>query len=679
VLRQQFGAQIRGELEQRLAQAIPGGADAQSGAQMDGKDQVLNEEGLPFVDPLETLPDSPPATPRLDSVQPRGAAPNVLGRTPGRIVPFERDSGALPEGQNRQQWVASVLDALEAEEEHEEPMPQEPASAPPAAAPRAGAAQPPSGSESRFSAFKRGFLNQRREEAADQAPEPEKAPALADKPPAPKKQVRIQAPPDHDDEEEEIEELIQTAKRNAVASRTGRDVEDIGVEEEAARIVELLGPEVIRGHPNADRILGEIAAAQPAPPPPASASPAKRPARPPKNPVGAAVIEREPSASETPRNARAAAPGKKMSAFKRHKLGASAEAPSEPQEPAASSSQAAAPPTPQAAAAASFAQEPQGMEKAAHVDEQLSKDRIEHGLPPAVPHARPSKAYAEKLARRQRGETERASPMVDEGDVSAQRRRGVRFGGETVIGEEEDEAADEAPMDQDEEGVQDAEEGSDDQSTDYDSLWDSEDEYDPEDLEALRPSMEGHEGDAYWDEELAREYAEAKARLALRPPPAPATEEDMRDVEEEYGVAPMSASVADRADLGNTARGRERPKVSRFRAARAQRAADAQEQDYAGHALAHQLHETTLDDDGHAQDAEKGPMMVLPSLAPVRYPRPHPEGAEDRGIDLEGESDSDDERLQAAMRARLDAEAAGTTRESAAQPSAPPQVGPRRM
>ena len=49
MLRQQFGAQIRGELEQRLAQAIPGGADAQSGAQMDGKDQVLNEEAVSYT------------------------------------------------------------------------------------------------------------------------------------------------------------------------------------------------------------------------------------------------------------------------------------------------------------------------------------------------------------------------------------------------------------------------------------------------------------------------------------------------------------------------------------------------------------------------------------------------------------------------------------------------------
>lgn len=61
-------------------------------------------------------------------------------------------------------------------------------------------------------------------------------------------------------------------------------------------------------------------------------------------------------------------------------------------------------------------------------------------------------------------------------------------------------------------------------------------------------------------------------------------------------------------------------------------------------------------------------MLVLPSLAPVRYPRPTSDG-----IDLDGESDDDDERLHALMRARL----AMQDSEHASQPpraDAPPAV-----
>ena len=68
-------------------------------------------------------------------------------------------------------------------------------------------------------------------------------------------------------------------------------------------------------------------------------------------------------------------------------------------------------------------------------------------------------------------------------------------------------------------------------------LWDSEDEYGPEDLEALKPSMDEHPQDAFWNEDLAREYAEAKARLALQPPAAAqAPSNEAEDNQEAYGV-----------------------------------------------------------------------------------------------------------------------------------------------
>lgn len=61
--------------------------------------------------------------------------------------------------------------------------------------------------------------------------------------------------------------------------------------------------------------------------------------------------------------------------------------------------------------------------------------------------------------------------------------------------------------------------------------------------------------------------------------------------------------------------------------------------------------------------------MVLPSLAPVRFPRP----VEGDGIDLDGESDEDDERLHALMRARL--ELGEQAAEKPRRETAPPAVG----
>lgn len=82
--------------------------------------------------------------------------------------------------------------------------------------------------------------------------------------------------------------------------------------------------------------------------------------------------------------------------------------------------------------------------------------------------------------------------------------------------------------------------------------------------------------------------------------------------------------------------------------------------DERGHVLAHELREGRM------------PVMVLPTLAPVRFPRPTKDGT--RGMDLDGESDDDDERLHALMRARLSMQGAESDqgRERKRQP---PEVG----
>ena len=439
--------------------------------------EVLNEEGLPFVELSEEMPASPPATPRLEARRMGGT--NVLGRTPGRIEPFVPQA---PAG-DRRAWMESIFSELEAEEEAEREAreKQEAQEAPGAGAPggRPASASTP---------LRRGFLN--------------------------------------------------PTRRAQVAARGGADPEDDGVAEEAARIVELLGPEVIRGHPNADRILADIAA-QP------RVEYRDAPPRPAREAVGEAVVERtEPQRAPAP--APAAKP-RKVSAFKRRAQG------DVPLGPTVSHGVSA-------------------LERAARADE-------ERAAPRAMPHARPSKAYAAKLAARE--------TVDSDGEEEIRPGKRVHFGGVTAEGDEMEEDEDEEDEDEEDEDEDDA------------SLWDSDDEYTAEDIEGLRPAM-AHGADV--PDELAQAYADARARLFAQPP----AEHDVED----YGLASLNL-----------------PQGSRFKAERRAAANDA-----AAQALA---------------DGER-PMLVLPSLAPVRFPRPAADG-----INLDGESDEDDEQLHALMRARL--------------------------
>lgn len=404
----------------------------------DAPEEVLNEEGLPFVDPTEQLPASPPETPRLESLTPSGT--NTLGRTPGVVAPFVPQA---PQG-DRAQWMESVFSALEVEEaaeaateaaqaaqttrsqgEHGPPVPANETRA-------AGRADDASSTRA-AEPFRRGFLNQ------------------------------------------------GASRKEAVAARGGADPEDDGVAEEAARIVELLGPEVIRGHPNADRILADIAAQprveyKPVPPKPEDTA-----AEPEAPAVGDAVVERSGDAAMT-----ATRRSRKLSAFKRRAQG---EVPAGP----------------------TVSHGVSAIERAARADEERVSERSQ-----PLPHARPSKAYAERLAQRN-------VARDDEEEVRPGKR--VHFGRVTEHGDGDDEADEDVDMD----GT-DADENDD--SSDA-AMWDSDDDYDADDIEALRPSMDGHEGDAYWNDDLARAYAEAKSRLFAQPP-AQADEEGA--AAEDYGV-----------------------------------------------------------------------------------------------------------------------------------------------
>ncbi|WFD24208.1 hypothetical protein MEQU1_002905 [Malassezia equina] len=606
----QFGAQVREAYATSMRNVLSDSAEAAD------QDPVLNEEGLPFVDPLEMLPDSPPETPQLDASTLRPTS-NVLGRTPGQVAPFD----PTMQGEERQQWMASIFDELQKEEDEEMAKEQ--------AKPKA----------LKVSGLRRGFLQGQKLE------EP------------PKKQVRIVEPDLSSDEEERSDAAAQRPEKVPHVP-LGMDPEDAGVQEEAARIVDLLGPEVIRGHPNAERIFAEMEAAQPHMV--QKAAPAPRPPTEPAKPaIRDTVVERSADASTR----RTPSSGRKPSAFKQRQLdrqqGAEDEAPVAPVGP-------------------SISQGLSAIERAGRVDDCQSESRVHAGLPPRAPHARPTKAYAAKLQQRAAAAAGNAPPTNEEEEIQTPGRR-VRFGGEEVCHmdddmdeAEEDESLDHMSGDIDDDDEYHQEPDDDDESVPEDTwtsedemLWDSEDEYGPKDLEALKPQMDGHPSDSFWNEDLAREYAEAKARLALQPsstPPAPSNEAE--DNQEDYGIAPLDASVTNAG----------RPRVSRFKAARlaGERVPDpngeavdmerprAEAADERGHDLAHELREG------------RTPVMVLPSLAPVRFPRPTKDGT--RGIDLDGESDDDDERLHALMRARLSMQGAESDqgRERKRQP---PEVG----
>ncbi|WFC94605.1 hypothetical protein MBRA1_001238 [Malassezia brasiliensis] len=675
-LKDAFAAHVRQTLTSSLQQLVPNeGGDASTS---DGSGQVLNEEGLPFVDPLEILPDSPPQTPQLSAERSTAPTGNVLGRAPGQVAPFhpEHEVGS---GQSRKEWMDSIFASLEREEEAE--LAAATAAEPAAATANAAPSEAHAGEPGKMKAFQRGFLQRRAEKQAQLHPEPS-----TDAPVRPKKQVRIAAPPsDSDDDDDDVSDEAGTGSKRTASERRsksvhyGRHPDDVGVEEEAARIVDMLGPQIIEGHPNADRILADLRAEQArmvqrAPPAPTP----NEPDVPPKPAIGEAVVERDagpPPSADAPRTAPRAAPGKKLSAFKQRQL--------ERQGQSSDTSTSPVPTTPRVSHGVP------AIERAGRADDSLAPARAQQGLPPQIPHARPTKAYAERLARRRQGAPTIEDPAerVDVApDVPVAGGRRVRFGAPTVVEPEEmdeehasydvpDAPASETEMDDEENpSLHPYEHDSDEMQTDdsdTEGLWDSDDEYTPADLEALKPSMSEHPEDAFWNEQLAKEYAEAKARLSLpatRLAPPPAGHDD--DAAESYGIAPLDASLSSHAEERGTSQ-RSRPRVSQFKAERMAGAPllnprddYAARQDHAGHALAHEL-----------RDHEPGtpaPVMVLPSLAPVRYPRPTDEAG---AIDLDGESDEDDDRLQELMRARLAIDAdSGAPVKEARRAARPPQV-----
>lgn len=356
-----------------------------------------------------------------------------------------------------------------------------------------------------------------------------------------KKQVRISAPADQvaEPEPESKAKPAVSASVSRGQSRR-REPEDEGVEDDAAAIIEMLGGDLgaIPGLNGNATTQDQEEALHPAPGGRPITRPQERKAE--KSDAKLAlertVFERAPP-SAAPIAATAASPGakttssaqgpKRTSAFARGFL-------NHPPRPALAASPA--PPSPASAPDQKVSQGVSALERSVRLDEAESARREAAGLPPAVPHARPSKAYAEKLEARKAAENGDKPQAVARAEAdkktraavkSARPKNGndepvegrVRFAagqGEAGPGEDEndqelsiepqeqDEDSDTAPHPYETRGS--SEEEDDDDDDDSDEDWDYGTDDDEEDFD-LGLDME----DAETARDAAREYARLRA------------------------------------------------------------------------------------------------------------------------------------------------------------------------
>uniref|UniRef100_V5F0K8 Uncharacterized protein n=2 Tax=Kalmanozyma brasiliensis (strain GHG001) TaxID=1365824 RepID=V5F0K8_KALBG len=239
---------------------------------------------------------------------------------------------------------------------------------------------------------------------------------------------------------------------------------------------------------------------------------------------------------------------------------------------------------------------------------------------------------------------------------------------------------------------------------DFDEDEDDDFDYDPEDLMALAPKMREDVDALSAHPELLKEYEEARARLAAMGLAIPgdaaaggsdqtraamiaaaraagqsqADEEDEDDYE--MDVVPLDEAVEDSEYQGNTSSTGAGPgsRISRFKASLAQRQMENTRraapssgknlEDMLSSAQnlgqsqpsAFEAKSAAFSMDGRSNDdvnTRGAPMMIIPSLAPVRFPKNGDlvEGKSTGPVDLDGgESDDDDEKAEMVMRSRLE-------------------------
>lgn len=572
-----------------------------------------------------------------------------------------------------------------------------------------------------------------------------------------KKSVRIQSP-DRARSDRDAKKVPVVPKSHA------EHPDDVGVEDEAARIVDLLGPGVVAGTERGEEALRSLEKEQKEAEEAAlqqvkdirqkrekhrqQSEADGRPA------LGTSVMERPRKASSKQEKGvdsslNTQATQAKASAFKRGFLSKPPnDKPREIRNRPTASSKATATQAQNVTARQSLGMS--ALERSLISDRPLEAQREEQGLPPTVPHARPSKAYREKLNRKkQAGESSASSQFAAEGSAqgppkvvgTGKDEQGsnskVRFqldpsdaGNDQAEAEEEEEEEDDTELDldeHDEEAYARAAYASGDKDDDEDDAAMGQDddggngsdwsldsyEYSASDLADLEPTFNGLVSDLE-SAELAREYALAKARQmeARRTMTderraelerAMTGEKERREegdiwTESDIDGADIVSAVQNGSGEGEASQGKKSSsdppnRMSRFRASRIVQAlgmgADAEvanrtshpeagwvggadeadrRADEAGHDLAHMLEgaqNVGPQNGGDSQGSSKGrsPVMILPSMTPVRYPRNEGKRApleSDRlpqeGVDLEGETDEDeaDDVLMDVMRTRLE-------------------------
>lgn len=679
--------------------------------------QALNEEGLPFVDLTEPVPDvdeSAKAAPVQKFLQ-----------------PFHRDERSK---EDRQTWMENILDELEEEEsrgggtnivlEHNEASQRDaigttqqagrqsdiPSHAAQGRAnhSRVSSADRPAPVKSvlkasqspvtplpKFGAsgMRRGFLNLNPSSpAAEHSSDPveqikweEDAMSAStsslgsagermsrsvevssqESPSKKKKSVRIKSP-------EDKYRAVRGEHSGMPFSRSSHPFtdEDEGTEEEAQRIVDLLGIDVLKGHPQYEALVQsnnlQLEANQKASQAPASQVPTT-----PKPTSGTAikrdVVERDSQISANTR--------KQASAPSNFKRGLAQARPNKAV-------------TTQIPKAPRISQGISALERATQSDASLSKRRTEMGLSAAVPHARPSKAYAEKLAARSKGQGDNEA----EDELPAKMSK-VRFGEDhdgnvdVKVGtaattstkidkprtaksgtqihpptndiEEEGQvpAVHDVDMDSQAEDEEEDENMADMGLEMHDEELDSDqvealgylsDENDPDlgfdsdDLIEAAPNF-ASDGADISNEELRREYERTKAAV-LQAHGIPLRRRPLEESDDEEAALRegIDLTMEDEEDA------KQDSKDSKFKRERILRAMQGQR------AVSQELGTGQDGPATLAQAQNMGPSMLIPSLAKVRYPKNDLQGSlPATAQDLEGDSDNDDDRLEDIMRLRL--------------------------
>lgn len=424
--------------------------------------------------------------------------------------------------------------------------------------------------------------------------------------------------------------LIKSQKMKSV-----RDAEDDG-QDEAASILELLGLDAIKDHPQAAGLYEALKDSERMEQLAQKADAARIAAL--KKEAGHV---KKAAVSQTVRER----PG---SSVKAGRITSDFEGGFRNQSPKASASAIPTEPT--------ISQGISALQRASQSDAGLEQERLDKGLKPAVPHARPSKAYAEKMEAKRKGEA--VARKIEEEEIPAKMSK-VRFGdleaGEEE-GEEEKDSVDSIGMHISEEEL--------DEDTVEALGYFSDEDYDPdiglsdEEIMQSRPQFNA-DGSEITNEELRKEYERIKATLGTSDHSNGGVAADTfdDDNDEDDFLEGTDLSLHDGEETAT--------KVSRFKQDRARRALSGQS------ATSNELG-TGLD-----KVQNLGPRMLIPSIANIRFPVPDHKAVEGQEVQLQGKGDEEDDDLEELMRQRLHQRNQATSNGSVKKPAEatmPPQV-----